>query len=315
MSVKDTNITRTTIADLLITNMMAGVVHPILPGTSLNQLFQVYADAKLGQGEYPSFGYYAIGDRGHTSSVVGDADDIAVDLFKHDAADQACWRHMAFVMRPEGNDLPPEERAKYAMRTYEEWNGVHYWCYYLKRLTVADLVADILRIRIINGVESPEPYTYDERNLHPTRPSLPPDVAVTASEDYYTISMPFSIVFSALDAQELRNAATIRYGNERRAIVSELLMVGGVDRDVQTDGDGGTRIPFKEAVCTQALTHLTTFHQMTISTHGFTVDMELGANEPINADDAGAALNAQATALSRARAMNVLSATTRPNNA
>lgn len=313
MAVKDTNITRTTIANLIQTNMMAGRPHPILPGTSLNQLWQIHQDAVIAKGEYPLFGYYAIGDRGHTSTIIGENDDVAIDLFKHDAADQACWRHVPFVMRPEGSDLSVTEQAQYAGRTYEEWNGTWYWCYYLKRLDLTDLIAQILKISVVGGVEVPETYTYDETNLHPKRPSVPPDSAVTASDDYYTVSMPFTIEFSALDAQELQAVAAIRYGDTRRAIVSEILFVGGVDRSIETDGDGGKRINFKEAVGTQALTHLTTYHQMSISTRGFTIDMELGSNEPINADDGGSSLNAQATTLATARALNITSATTRSN--
>lgn len=313
MAVKDTNITRTTIANLIQTNMMAGRPHPILPGTSLNQLWQIHQDAVLAKGEYPLFGYYGIGDRGHTSSIIGEDDDVAIDLFKHDASDQACWRHVPFVMCPEGSDLSLDEQKEYAGRTYEEFNGTYYWCYYLKRLDLTDLIAELLKVQVIGGIEVPESYIYDETNLHPKRPSLPPDAATTASDSYYTVSMPFTIEFTALDAQRLQNVAAVRYGDTRRAIVSEIVFVGGVDRTLEEVGDGGKRINFKEALGTQVLTHLTTYHQMSISTRGFTIDMELGANEPLNADDGGSSLNAQATALATARALNITSAVTRQN--
>lgn len=313
MTVKDTNITRTVIADLIQTNMLAGRPHPIYPGTTLNQLFQVYQDAAVAAGEYPIFGYYGIGDRGHTMSVVGDADDVVVDLFKHENTDMACWRHIPLVMRPSGSDLSADERAKYAMRTFEQWGDVWYWCYYLKRVDLSAIVATIFMNTVIDGVESPEVYTFDETNLRPVRPSVPPDTATTASNRYTSVSMPFSIVFDANDAAELLNVATVRYGSANRALVSEILFTGGIDRTVQTQGDGGVQINFKEAMACQALTHLTTYHQMSISTQGFTIDMELGANEPLNADDGGNSVTAQANALVRARTLNITAATTRSN--
>lgn len=313
MTVKDTNITRTIIADLIQTNMQAGLPHPIYPGTSLNQLLKVKEDAVVAKGEYPIFGYYGIGDRGHTSSTVGDEDDVVIDLYKHENTDMAPWRMRPFVMRPDGNDLSAAERAQYALRTYEQWDGVWYWCYYLKRVDLTQLLAEIIQITVVDGVESPKPYTFDETNLHPVRPSLPPDQATTASNRFNVVSLPFSIEFNALDAQNLMDAATIYAGNKLRAIVSELVFVGGIDRVIQTQGDKGSQIQFNEAIGTQVLTHMTTYHQMSISTQGFTIDMELGANEPLNADDAGASLVAQSNALTRARTLNISSAATRSN--
>lgn len=313
MTIKDTNITRTIIADLIQTNMLAGLPHPIMPGTSLNQLLKVEETAQIAKGEYPIFGYYCIGDRGHTSSVVGDADDVIIDLFKHENTDMAPWRMRPFVMCPDGSDLPASERSKYALRTYEQWAGIWYWCYYLKRVDLSQLVAAVLQTTVVDGVESDKPLIFDETNLHPTRPNLPPDQATTASNKYNSISLPFSIEFSAIDAQYLMDAAAIYAGNKNRAIVSEIGFVGGINRVIQTQGDKGAQIQFNEAIGTQLLTHMTTYHQLSISTRGFTIDMELGANEPLNADDAGASLVAQSNALTRARTLNITSASTGSN--
>lgn len=313
MTIKDNNITRTVIADLLQTNMMAGIPHPIYSGTSLNELLNILPNAVVPAGKYPTFGYYAIGDYGHTLAVSGSGDDVVVDLFKHQSTDNACWRQIPFVMRPEGNDLTETQRQLFAGRRLEKWNDINYWCYYLCRCDVKALQAKVIEYTTIAGNVVPNAYNFDGTNLRPTRPSVPPDQVVAASDKYMAVSLPFAINFNEFLAQELVNVATVRYGNPKRAIVSEVLLLAGIDYTLQTTTDNAAPISFKEAIAIQALTHLSTYHQMNISTEGFTINLELGCNEPLNADDGGSASAAQQAALIAARTMNVQSFTTTAN--
>lgn len=273
-------ITRTAMASLLQTNLLNGDKHVPPAYTTLNELFQIAQNGVIGNDENPEFGYYAIGNRGHTSSVVGD-DDVIINLYKHQPSDAACWQHIPFVLRQEANDLSADQRKNYGLRRMEQYNNKNYWAYYLKRIDTKSSVAKVQETTVTNGVPDTKDYVYDSSNLNPTRPITLPDEATTTAAQFLAVTKPVDVVFGDFDVAELLNVATVKYGTEQRAIISEIALCSGVDRTIQTTGAGGAQINFEEVLAAQVLTFISTYRQMTIDNRGFTMNLELGATEPL----------------------------------
>ncbi|MNP21766.1 hypothetical protein D3C76_1143990 [compost metagenome] len=83
---------------------------------------------------------------------------------------------------------------------------------------------------------------------------------------------------------ELINACRILYDNEAYAVISEIGMVSGVDRNAQVQGPGNTTFNMKEVICAQIASFITTHHSVAFTNKGFTQDIELGATEPLLSD-------------------------------
>ena len=82
-------------------------------------------------------------------------------------------------------------------------------------------------------------------------------------------------------AVEVLNAATILYGSEAYALISEIAMCTGVDRSVTgTDGAGGT-FSYDEAVNVQVCHHVSTLQPMRAQRDGFRLTFDVGATEPM----------------------------------
>lgn len=280
MAVKISPVTRTAIGSLLQDNLLAGKKQPLLAGTTLNELFQIQQKAVLGQNENPRFGYYAIGNKGHTSTIV-DGTDTIIDLYKHAPEDCACWNHIPFVLREEKNDLSADLRLKYGLRRAEQHNGKNYFAYYLKRIDLSTTSAKVMHTVVVNGVQNTKEYPFTNANLNPVRPVVKPDEATTSANDYLSTTMPVTVVFDLFDVTELFNVAAVLWNNEKRAIISELAFCSGVDRNVPATSTGGAPITFKEVIGCQVITHVTTYKQLSIDNEGFKINMEVGATEPM----------------------------------
>jgi hypothetical protein len=280
MAVKISPVTRTAIGSLLQDNLLAGKQQPLLTGTTLNELFQIQQNAVLGQGENPAFGYYAIGNKGHTSSII-DGTDTIIDLYKHAPEDCACWNHIPFVLRAEANDLSADLRLNYGLRRAEQHGGKNYFAYYLKRVDLSGSTAKVTRTKIVNGVKDTKDYAFTSANLNPVRPIVLPDEATTTANDFLATTMPVTIKFDLFDVEELYNVFEVLKGTAKQAIISELAFCSGVDRNIPSIGAGGAAITVKEVIGCQVITFVTTYKQLSIDNEGFTINMELGATEPM----------------------------------
>lgn len=281
MSIKTSPITRTAIASYLQTFLLSRKKYILLPHTTLNELLEIEKNAVIPDDENPGFGYYTIGKSGHTSSIVGTEDDVIIDLRKHSPADAACWGHIPFVLREEANDLSADLRLQYGLRRMETYGTKNYFAYYAKRIDLALFVPKVKITNIVNGVANTKDYLYTQSNLHPEIPTVLPDEVTTTAAEYLSVTMPVTVEFSQFDVQELNNMALIKFGDARRAVISEIALCSGIDRVVQTTTAGGAPINFKEIIASQVLTFISTYRQMSIDNKGFTMDLELGATEPL----------------------------------
>lgn len=273
-------ITRTILGSALQSALLLGIRPQILPYSTLNEKFGVLADATLNEGEVPHLGYFAIGNGGHRNRTGGDGVPYTSPNI-HSASDAALYRHLPFVLRPVDNDLTVGERAQYGLRVMETHNNLRYWAYYLKRISLVDVLPVIEHTVVSGDNEISSPYEFTMANLNPKAPELPNDGVITTSGDYLSTSSILKMLFTAKDVLELVEACRIKYDNEAYAVISEIALVSGVDRMATVAGNGNQSFNMMEVACAQVCSFITTDHRVAFTNSGFEQNIELGATEPM----------------------------------
>lgn len=274
-----TTLVRTAVNAELQTAIYLNKQHIVHPFTSLNELHGIGANLAINEGEVPSLKYIAIGNKGHRSETGVDGITITKGV-PHQTSDTGLYNQIPFVMRLPQNDLNAQQRNQYRLRKVLNVNGQDYIAYYLR---VLDMSATVPRTELrvtTNGTTVATPFEFSQSNLRPSIPVIGTNqVLVTSGESIaVTAKVPFRI--SADDATELRNVATILYGNEAYAIVSELATVTGVDRLVSSEVNGSP-IQYYEAVGAQIASFISTYYPFDILRDGATADLDVGNVEAL----------------------------------
>lgn len=262
--------------------------------TTLNQKFNIQATAAYTPGRYPAARYFAIGRGGHRVEAGPDGTPFIAPV-AHRARDAALYIHTPFILRPESNDIPMEERVKYGLRRVETHNGARYFAYYLKRLDLTNTATNLYQTQVRDGNNTTTTFIPTNSDLNPTPPEVPPtnQVVALANGDYLSTTAAVVINFTPSEIEELINVARILHNDERYAIISEMLIVAGEDRTVTVEGLGGTQFNFSEVIGAQAMIHYSTYRQLINDNDGATFTINLGTTESLLTeigDDAGVTL-------------------------
>ena len=275
----DINIfTRTIYGSELQTALALGLPYEIAANTTLNEKFGIQAGAALGASDRPSIHYFAIGCGGHRS-ITGAEGIPYTSPINHRASDAALFKHMPFVLRRTNNDLTVTERANYALRRLESHGGLDYYAYYLKRIDLSTVTPSMEYTVTDNGVATTNPFVPTSSNLNPVATDLSNTEVITTAGNFLSVSAAVPLSFSEQDVVEFKNVATILYGSELYAIISEIAVCSGVDRTVQAQSISGNAFAFTEAVGVQIVTHVTSYYSVGFTNKGFDFTMDLGATE------------------------------------
>lgn len=273
-------ITRTIYGAALQTATLLGKTPKINPLSTLNTKFGVMADVLPGVADIPVMGYMAIGIGGHYYSV-GSNNIPKPEPIQHRSRDAACYTHLPFVLREITNDLTAAERANYAIRRPETHNGLQYYAYYLKRYDLTNAELDLEYVTVDGDTETPAPFEPNSGDLNP----VPPDISSTGvnvvSGDYLQATSKLDLSLSEWDADELKNVATVLYGDPGYAIISEIALCSAINKDTTVPGPGNTNIPFTEAIGVQVVAHVNAFYSMNFSPNGVEILVDAGASEPL----------------------------------
>lgn len=273
-------ITRTIYGSLLQTVKLLGLPFSKKTNSTLNEKFGIQADAVPSISDMPNVQYYVIGNGGHRMSV--GTDGIAKpEPIQHRATDAALFHHLPFVLREPQNDLAAADRANYGLRREETWNGLRYIAYYLKRIPLSTVVADMEYKSVQDGNTITSPFAPDSSNLNPTPPALSPSGVNVVTGDYTTATAKVSLALTAADVTELLNVAKVIYDDEDYAIISEIGLVSGVDKVITTTGVGAATISFNEVICAQVVSHINTFFPLRFSSNGTEILLDVGSTEPM----------------------------------
>lgn len=274
------SIVRTVYSGFLQSCQLWGVPFKMIENTTLNEKFEILAGTAPTSQEMPRMIYLALGRGGHGFSVDGDGSPIPVPK-QHKATDAAAFKHIPFVLREVNNDLTITQRTRYGLRREETHNGIRYYAYYLRRLSLDGVSPSMLYKHVAeDGTVSTRPFVPDSTNLNPTPPDLTPEGVNVLSGDYVTSSMLVNLTFTAADVKELLDASNIIYGARNKGVVSEVLLVSGVDKNIQVTS-GTAQINFNEVICAQVCSFISSFYQLIYHTKGFEIVLDGGSTEPL----------------------------------
>ena len=273
------NITRTIYGNYIQTCNYLGKTPEIAPFSTLNHKFNVNAGMVPNANEYTAMRYFCIGLGGHGFSSGADLVPRFSQL-QHKSTDAALYGHLPFVLRPIDMDLSDIERANYALRVQENYGGNPYYAYYLRRLDLSAVEPEMLYHTLNAGNEVITPFIPSDANINPTPTAVSSGVNVV-SGDMTSVMARIGITFSTAQINEILNAAKIIYGDENYAIISEVGLCTGVDRDVVVGAAGGGSFTQPEAICVQIAAFISAMINLQTANRSVTFEMDVGASEPL----------------------------------
>ena len=275
-------VTRTIYGTRLQTCRNLGI--PFIPpaNTTLNERFDVRAADNPSTGQYPILQYMAIGNRGHLTVTSEDGSD-ETEPRQHRTTDAALFGHIPFVLRPYGDDLTALQRANYALRVGEVHGGQNYWAYYLRRLDLTGVSAQLLRlVTDADGNTTSSVFTPTTDNLNPEPPAIQQSGVVIGSDTVMSSSAILQVQFTESDIAEILNAHEIRTGSQRSPVISEIALCSGLDKTVQGQVDSGPSVfNYEEAVAVQCDTFISTYHSIAHAAGGAVFNIDVGYTEPL----------------------------------
>lgn len=277
------NTKRTIYGSALQTAQMIGATHRLLPNSTLNTKFDILKDETLSKN--PNIAYYAIGNGGH-ENYPGEDGQALTRARVHSARHAALFKHLPFVMRETTNDLDELTRAKYALRTIEEFDGVNYYCYWLKRIDLSEVPVNTFYSVTDGDSTTTDPFIPSPEDLNPVPGEIPSEGVVAASGEELTAQALIDINFDAGDAEELLKVCRIRFKNELYATVSEIALCSGEDKEMPVTPPQGLPYNFLEAIGVQVNMHISCLYSIHFSNSGFDLRVDLGASEPLTVGSA-----------------------------
>lgn len=263
----------------LQTAALIGLPHVIPPHSTLNEKFNINANMTIPDTEIPRIRYVGIGNGGHR--VVVGANNISYNQpIQHLPRHSGLYNQLPFVLRPITNDLTPQERAKYRLRTVIQHGGVSYAAYYLKTLDFSNTVVDLEYFTVDNGVTTSSTFSPNSSDLNPTPPDLTSTGVVSTSGDYIAATSQVPFKMDAGEIEEFANVANILYGSTDYAIISEIALCSGMDK-VVTGTFNGVSASYTEAIGVQINDFIATYLATSYSNQMIDISFDIGAVEPM----------------------------------
>lgn len=273
-------VTRTVYGVYLQTLKNLGLPFNLVPNTTLNERFNVQAGVVPSSGQMPNMRYLAIGNRGHSTVVADDGSDETIPV-PHRPSDAGMYGQIPFVLREPGNDLTASQRAKYALRVQETHHGNTYFAYYLRRMDLAGVNAQLNYAEVNNGIVTTTPFTPSSDNLNPEPPVISNEGVVIGSDTMISASAVINVQLGADDIAEIINAHRVRTNSSRSPVISELALVSGVDREVTGSAGGSGTFTYNEVIAAQINVHVSTYHALGYSANSANFLLDVGGAEPM----------------------------------
>lgn len=278
----DNNITRTVYGAAVQSALFLGRPVNYPPFTTLNQHLNILKDTLPGINDRPSLLCYVWGNRGHKVEIGADGIPLN-DVEQHYATDAGLFGQLPFVLREVNQDLTATERAKYALRRQEERNGNAYYAYYGRRIDKTNLDVNMYYTQVQDGVSTVTPFVPTQANLTPTPRGLSNTGSNLINADYVSARARLTLAMTETDVAEMLNVAKVIYDDERYAIVSELGLCTGVDKNINAPAYGGGTFNFAEIIGCQIASHVAAFNPLLQTNTGVKIEMDVGVNEPLYA--------------------------------
>lgn len=254
----------------------------LLPNSTLNQKFSLFKDELPALNEYPVLGYLGIGNKGATYEMT-DTGFVLTDPVPHLPDHASLYNFIPFLIRDINNDISSTERMKYRLRVPVTIGGTTYVAYYLRALTINDLVPSV-ELRNVDGENiTTNSFVPTESHLAPTHPNLSNDNLNTANGDYLVSTSKVNFVLNRSDVQEIMDACTILFGDPRYAVINEITVVSGIDKILQGTF-GSTQSNYTEVIAAQCASFIAQYHALTSNTTKVEIELDMGSVEPLLLD-------------------------------
>lgn len=251
----------------------------VLPNSTLNQKFNLFADQVPAMNEYPKLGYIGIGNKGTTYELVA-GNYLLTTGIPHLARHASNYNFIPFLVRPVNDDIPAFERMKYRMRVPMTIGGQQYVAYYLRTLDLTNVVPTVEMRNVNDGVITNTPFTPDLSDLSPEHPVLSNPDLNNPNGDYLVSTAKITFILNQADITNIMEACEIIYGDPRYAVINEICLVTGVDK-VQAGIFGGTTSNYTDVISAQVAAFISQNHILTHSTSEIEIGLNIGSVEPL----------------------------------
>lgn len=195
--------------------------------------------------EVPTLKYFGIGNGGQWIKSL-------TSIAAHDVLDTNLgpYNMIPFRVVPIEEDLSSAERANYRMRKLITGNdNQRYVGYYLKVMNIDNDVSFTQSAE--DGTTTP--YTPDYSNLHPTPPNAPINGTIEALGAEIVVGL--NMLFSVTGKEFAESIGVLYDGDLTKAILSELCLYTGEDKQVKVTAFDGTTFEMTEAIGAQMYMH------------------------------------------------------------
>lgn len=271
------NTVRTILGAHLQTHLLLDKQPEILKNSTLNEKFNVGATETLNEGERPALKYITISNGGHYMAVSTNGVQYPkANVHKPD--DFALFNHIPFVCREVENDLTSAERIKYRLRVIDYINGKAYAIYYGRVLDLSESSPTVNIVSVQNGISSLKAFEPTLSNLSPTPTNLNPNGVNSTTGNYLASNSLTSISLNNVDIAEIINACDIMYGDIHTAIISEIGLCTGIDRQINGDFNGKQQ-KYTEVVACQLYSTSACFHDLCSISSRLVLNLNIGSAE------------------------------------
>lgn len=257
--------------------------------STINENINILKDVKPTPDQRPLLKYLVVGQKGHEGQT--DSDELMWTVpVAHNPTDSAPFLLVPMVIRELDNDLTEAQRANYGLRREVQYGGIRYFAYYCKRLPRQTQKAILYKTTVVDGKSSTKEFEYTDQDLYPKPlrvPSLSLEedgsnlVSTLPDGEYVHSTVMRNVEFNEFDTQEYINVARVMRGNPLKAVMSEIVLCTGVDKNVQVPKGDGSQIVFSEVIGLQPGIFISCYHNLAQTNQRVAYEVEVGQTKPM----------------------------------
>lgn len=273
-------ITRTIYGSYLQTVMLMELPYEMKPFTTLNERFDILKGVPPPATQRPAMKYWTIGNGGHRFDCAADSIP-KPEPIQHRATDASCYNPIPFALVEPTQDIAAGERVKFCLRKEIQVNGRTYVAYYGRRMNLTGVTAQMQLKTVRDGVTTTTGFVANSSNLNPTPPDINSTGVNITDGNYVVATAKVTLSLTPADARLLIDMSQVMYGDPNFAIISEIALFSGVDRDVNVTSPGGGSYTFTDVIAAQVNSFVNTFFPVAYSNNGIELILDVGATEPL----------------------------------
>lgn len=249
----------------------------VLPNSTLNQKFNLHASELPSTNEYPVLGYVGIGNKGASYEVTTNGYVLTTPI-PHLPRHASLYNFIPFIVRDINDDISSTERLKYRLRVPMTIEGVTYVAYYLRALTINDLIPTVELRNVDNEIITTTSFSPTLSDLSPTPVNISNEDIANPNGDYLVSTAKVNFTLNQTDIANILDACNLIYGDPRYAVINEIAVCTGVDKILQGTF-GGVVSNYTDTIATQIAAFISQYHALTATTTEVNIDFDFGSVE------------------------------------